>query len=172
MRTAASTWLPRVLVALCAFWVALVGLLLVGNLLFLSSAETTEATVVGVTEVIDRDDGEETIKYKSRLEFTTASGETVRFESRASKFVPPEIGDQIEVLFDPDNPDQAVVDTFEERWYTVMLAGGLGLVLGAITGTVLYKSRKTRRARRAAPASRADDAVTPYLIEPVADDAD
>lgn len=88
------------------------------------------------------------------IRFETSRGKAVRF--RANMPIPwpkLDIGDRVPVLYDPENPESAVVDRFWSVWPSVALpaAGGLLLMIGPAAALV-WEIRRTRRAR----AKRAD----------------
>lgn len=168
------------MVGISLLWIVVTILLVVLNLVFLSGAEPAEALVVEVLKEQDRD--LET-KYRARLEFVTLDGQTVDFESKSSKFVPKPIGERMNVLYDPDDPDRVVIDTFEEKWYTAMLSAGLHFFWVVFTIMVVKNARKKRQAEVldelergvVSDISKLRDGVDNYIVEPsqiVDDDID
>lgn len=69
------------------------------------------------------------------VEYRTATGELIRFESTLGGNPPAfQAGDQVEVLYDPQAPQSALVDTWE-HWLPVYIflgAGGVMIGLGGV----------------------------------------
>jgi hypothetical protein len=47
-------------------------------------------------------------------------------------------GDTVEVMYDPDSPDEAVIDSVLDRFFLALVFGGLGTVFSAIGGGILF----------------------------------
>ena len=65
------------------------------------------------------------------VEFQTAGGQTVRFEARTgTPWAGQKSGQPVEVVYDPHNPQHAVVSSFVELWMPplIFLAAGLSLI--------------------------------------------
>ncbi len=53
------------------------------------------------------------------------------------------IGSQVTVLYDPDRPEEAVVESFSEQWAGVLVYGGLGLTFLLLgSGLLRYHWRR------------------------------
>jgi hypothetical protein len=69
------------------------------------------------------------------VRFVTAREQVVEFTSSSGSFPPAHrVGDSVKVLYDPDNPRKARIDSLSERmsgWFFAILSilGGLGLTL-------------------------------------------
>jgi len=84
--------------------------------------------------------------YHPVVEFVTQGGQQVRFRSRSGSnpatFYP---GETVTVLHEPDNPRNAVIESFGELWFAPWITGVLGIVLsGAAIGILLGQSRVAR----------------------------
>jgi len=93
-----------------------------------------------VVELLKRrsPDGEIVVPLVS---FLTASGERVSFTARPGES-PRYVNDTVEVLYRPDRPQDAVIDTRGRRWTRNALAGGVALALVLLGGYVAwYASR-------------------------------
>lgn len=67
------------------------------------------------------------------------NGELRRFVSSTSTSRPAyDRGDTLTVLYDPDKPRLAVIDSFLERYTGAIISGGIGLVFSLIGGPILY----------------------------------
>jgi hypothetical protein len=76
------------------------------------------------------------------ISFTTADGERVSFTARAAGGSPSYVNDRVAVLYHPDHPQEALVDTRARRWARNGLAGGAALILLSLGGYVAwYASR-------------------------------
>lgn len=50
------------------------------------------------------------------------------------------VGELTEVLVDPNNPADGRIDSFFERWFLILILGGMGLVFSAIgIGAILHR---------------------------------
>lgn len=53
-----------------------------------------------------------------------------------------EMGEQVEVFVNPNNPNDVIVNTFTERWFVITLIGGMGLLFFGIGMAVFFAFRK------------------------------
>ena len=75
------------------------------------------------------------------ISFTTAAGERVSFTARSGES-PRYVNDAVAILYHPDHPQDALIDTRARRWTRNGLAGGAALILLALGGYVAwYASR-------------------------------
>ena len=75
------------------------------------------------------------------VSFLTASGERVSFTARPAES-PRYVNDTVAVLYHPDHPQDALIDTRARRWTRNGLAGSAALILVVIGGYVAwYASR-------------------------------
>lgn len=85
---------------------------------------STEATV----------DGAQATSYGA-IEFRTESGQTVRFSGRVgTPFEGRKVGREVDVLYDPASPEEAVVRSFVELWFPALicLTTGIGMALAPL----------------------------------------
>lgn len=103
---------------------------------FEANAVATEGVVVELVE--SRSD--DSITYRPVVTFTTDEGTRVTFTSRAGSNPPVySLGDPVEVLFDPDNPQNARLDGFFEAMGAWLIFGGIGaLFLVGGLGALLF----------------------------------
>jgi hypothetical protein len=89
-----------------------------------------------VVEMQTRQDSEGDTLFYPVVEFTTAEGETVRFQSSTGSAPPAfEVGEEVEVLYDPALPENARISSFIDLWLfpTILLAfGGIFVLFGVI----------------------------------------
>lgn len=87
---------------------------------------------------------------KPIIEFRTARGERIRIEGKISSSPSPyEVGERVRVFYFADEPADALIDTFIERWFVALLFGGFATVF-IIVGGVMFGvgRRRTRRWKR------------------------
>jgi hypothetical protein len=95
----------------------------------------TTGNVVGMEERYDSDGS----MYAPIIRFTTIEGEVVEFTSstwsRPAAYGP---GDTVEVLYQPDDPNGAEVDSAFERYGASAILGLVGLLLAVVGGVVAF----------------------------------
>jgi Protein of unknown function (DUF3592) len=86
--------------------------------------------------------------YHPVVEFATPGGAVVRFTGGIGTSPAYEIGSHVGVLYDPENPQGAVIDDFWQRWFWPTLLGILGapfLGIGiAFAVVALIRRRRSR----------------------------
>lgn len=121
-----------------------VGLILAGvSVSFLADAERSQGTVVALEW---RNDGSSTSRKARQndkpaaypvVEFTSADGTRRTFRSSTGSNPPSyDKGEQVEVLYRADSPEDARINGFASLWLLPLIFGGIGLVIGGI-GTAL-----------------------------------
>jgi len=100
-----------------------------------STGVLTVGNVVGMQEWVDPEGS----MYAPIVRFTTTKGEVVEFtsktRSRPAEYDP---GDTVEVLYQPDAPNDAEIDSPFERYFAPTLLGGIGLVLAVVGAVVAF----------------------------------
>ena len=120
-------WVPLVCLALG------VGLLLasaatfVHTKRFVAGAERATGTVIDLSVDFSSDG---TVYYPV-VRFTTAEGRTVEFRSSSGSSSQPDVGDRVDVLYDPDDPQDAQLSGFFDLWLWTIALGGLGFLFSA-----------------------------------------
>jgi len=118
--------------------------LLVSQVRFLAGARNTDARIVNLLPE-RADDGSYT--YRPQLEYVTPAGQTVHTPldtvSNRSAY---HVGELVPILFDPDQPEHAIPNTFWSRWLFVVIFGGIGIVVSGSTSipSVLRAIRRHR----------------------------
>ena len=108
------------------------------RLRFLWTAHTTSG-VVNEVILMHLVDGH---SYQPKITFTTQTGETVSLTSvRMSN--PPQfrVGQEVPVIYDPNNPFRAYIRSFSYLWFVSLLFGGIGSLL-FILGMILILFNK------------------------------
>lgn len=91
---------------------------------FVSGAERATGTVIDLSS---RTDSDGDVTYHPVVRFTTAEGRTVQFVSSSGSSPASESeGDRVEVLYDPDDPEDAKLSGFFDLWLWPLALGGLG----------------------------------------------
>ena len=100
-----------------------------------------------VTHYSSDDDGGTTLMYASIYEYDYR-GKRYTYTSNTSSSSPSgEIGEKVEVLVDPDNPEDITVNTFWERWFIILfltLFGGIFAGVGYFVRRALGTSSPSK----------------------------
>ncbi len=97
---------------------------------FLRRARAARGRYVG-TSTQTTIDGAQATSYGA-IEFRTEAGQTVRFSGRVgTPFEGRKVGREVDVLYDPASPEEAVVRSFVELWFPalIMITAGVGMAL-------------------------------------------
>jgi hypothetical protein len=137
-------WVPRLFLAIGFVLLVLGAVTLVRTLQFVSGAEHATGTVV---ELSRSSDSEGTVTFHPVVRFTTAEGRTVEFVSSTGSSPPDHsAGDRVEVLYDPDDPQDARLTGFFDLWLLPLVFGVMGLGFSA---AALFVIRSTRAPSKA-----------------------
>jgi hypothetical protein len=123
----------------------------VSNQAFLSSAVSTQGTVIDRVKQAEYLESGNADHWYPVVRFTARTGQVVEF-SPPSGSDPPQwpVGRVVGVLYDPDNPQHARIDTAPTRWgwsvlvNAMLVALGLGLCCIAFLGVRSWR-RNVRR---------------------------
>lgn len=109
---------------------------------FISKAALSEGTVIGLAERSDTDLSVTSIYYYPMVEFHTRTNERIEFLS-SSGTNPPSYrkGEKVEVLYLPNEPQNAFIKGFFSLWGAALIIGGVGGMFLLIGGTILGVSR-------------------------------
>jgi hypothetical protein len=84
--------------------------------------------------------------YCPKVEFRTESGRSVTFISSVGSRPPAfHEGESVTVLYDPNDPTHAAIDTVMEQWFPSMILCGLGAVGSLIGGGWLFAVARSKR---------------------------
>jgi hypothetical protein len=147
---------------LLAFFIVGLGLTIGGA----SWAWVTNDFIAGAARATGRVVGYETARSREgRLSrflivgFEAADGEEVEFRSGIdASSRPNEVGDPVQVLYDPRNPYRAYIKAFDSLWLGPMILLLLGLFLAGLSSFILVISRGGDRRVRAAERLREETA--------------
>lgn len=130
---------------------------------FLGNAESATGTVVALTPrqtCSDNDNDKNRMScstvYAPLVRFTTADGREIEYQSSTATSPPSHrVGDQVEVLYLPDDPYRARVDSWVDLWLAPTIVGGIGGIFGivavALAGIGWAVSRPSAPAPNAEP---------------------
>jgi hypothetical protein len=101
-----------------------------------------------VVEIVEASSGPgRRLKYPV-VEFETERGRTVEFESSVgSNPSLYRVGQRVSVLYDPDEPQKATIDSFLSRWLATLITGCLGvsfLFVGMVFLLIVVAVRASR----------------------------
>ena len=115
-----SKWM----MALSLLFVVFGGVFAIRTYVFLQSAVPATGTIVKLIE--KKSDGDNL--YAPVFTFQDANDKTHKVFSSTASFPPiGDVGDQIEVLYDPRNPNHAEEDKFFNLWGIAAIPAGLGI---------------------------------------------
>ncbi|MEV4925001.1 DUF3592 domain-containing protein [Streptomyces roseoverticillatus] len=130
----------------------IVGLVFAGvSVSFLTDAKRAPGTVVALAWQ-DHDGGsrkprddDPPVAYPV-IEFTSADGTPRKFQDSAGSNPPSyEVGEQVEVLYRADSPEDARINGFASLWLLPVIFGGIGLLFTGIGTTIALVSRRQRQ---------------------------
>jgi hypothetical protein len=112
---------------------------------FIATAKHAQGSVI---ELIEKRDSDGSVTYKPVVAFTADSGASVNFTSSFSSNPPAyDVGEAVEVLYAPDNPNSARIRGFGSLWLGPTILGCLGAVFAAIGFGILIVSRLNKKKR-------------------------
>jgi hypothetical protein len=98
---------------------------------FRSKAELATGRVTGFTVSVDSEDNSET--YCPQVRYETSSGEGVTYNSNFCSSPPAyEVGEEVEIYYDPAAPEQAQIKGFWSQYLLVTIFSCIGLPLLAV----------------------------------------
>jgi hypothetical protein len=126
------------------------GFFTLNTLRFLDRSVSVQGTITALVPVTrsgsDQDGGGSQITYAPEFSFTAADGRvfsvTSTFSSNPASF---DVGDTVSVLYQPDHPDHARIDSFGQLWGISLIVGGIGAVFLAVALAVILQLRAVIR---------------------------
>ncbi|OUL22547.1 DUF3592 domain-containing protein [Nostoc sp. 106C] len=109
---------------------------------FVGTAESIKGTVIDLKRRSSTDSkGRASSAYYPVVKFTPSSGEPTVFESNTGS-KPPAFskGQQVEVLYNPQKPNSAMINSWLELWFLPAMFTGMGSIFVLIGGVALVKS--------------------------------
>jgi Protein of unknown function (DUF3592) len=134
-------WAPRLFAGIGVLLLAVAAVTAFLTFRFLAGSERADGTVIDLRESYDSQD--DTTSYYPVVRFETAEGQPVRFESDVS--TSDDVGDTVEVFYDPDDPNDAKLAGFFNLWGLSLIFGALGAVFTGVGGYLVYRTRTPSR---------------------------
>lgn len=131
-------WVPRFFLAVGVVLLVVAAVTLVLTLRFVAGAERTTGTVISLSRETD---SEGQVVFHPRVRFTTAQGRALEFRSSSGSSSPPRLGDRVEVLYDPDDPQDARLSGFFGLWGLPIVSGFIGVVMTSVALVFLWRTR-------------------------------
>jgi hypothetical protein len=109
------------------------GYLIISNNKFEQRAIHTKGKVIDYRNYqSSNDNGGSTTMYTPVFEYAF-SGKSYQHASSTSSSSPEyEIGEEVDVLVDPKNPKEILINTFWEKWFVVVLLGIMGTIFTGV----------------------------------------
>lgn len=109
---------------------------------FMASASRLQGTVVELIEKRDSDGA----TYSPVVRFIAPDGREVTYtESFSGNPAPYDVGENVEVLYSRENPDEPRIKGFMSLWLVPAILGGLGSIFTLIGGGVLFARHTGQR---------------------------
>ena len=113
---------------------------------FIQSASRAQGTV---TRLVKKSDGSDSDSSYPVYTFEDSQGKQHEIYSSSGSYPPAySVGEKVTVLYQPDDPQNAEMDSFMDKWFfSVMLAGFglLDLLLGLVLFTAVFIIKKMER---------------------------
>ncbi|WP_445638238.1 DUF3592 domain-containing protein [Nostoc sp. DSM 114161] len=108
---------------------------------FVAAAIPAQGTIIELVQRWSTDNGRSSYVYYPVVQYTTRSGESTVFESNTGAN-PPQFtkGQQVKILYIPDKPDSATIDSWVSLWLSTLILTGLGSIFTLVGGSILLKS--------------------------------
>jgi hypothetical protein len=99
---------------------------------FLASAKEVKGTVIQMAYRSSSDSGG---GYAAVYQFRTLDGKTIVAQDSLTTNPPRhKVGQELDVLYDPEDPNRAYIKSFMSLYFLPALLGGLGVVFGGVGG--------------------------------------
>ncbi len=121
---------------------AIAGYLIYAHQQFEKNAVTVKGTVVEFQSYISNNDNSSTTMYTPVFEYEYKGKKYTYVSTSGSNVKEYEVGERIDILVDPENPDDVLVNSFMEKWFVSVLLGFMGTLftgLGYLAFAVLGK---------------------------------
>jgi hypothetical protein len=116
---------------------------------FVKIAQTTSGTITGIDWSTSRDSKGHSSQFAYPVYEFQLNGQPHKGKSTiGSSSSPYQVGERIEVLYDPKNPDKSRIKSVVELWLTSIALGAMGSVfffMGAFVGWAMIKGAKKIR---------------------------
>ncbi|MFS0515914.1 DUF3592 domain-containing protein [Nostoc sp. UIC 10607] len=109
---------------------------------FVGTAVPAQGTIIDLVQRLSTDSkGRSSYVYYPVVEFTTPSGEPTVFEANSGSN-PPEFtkGQQVEILYSPEKPNSAMINSWLSLWFLPVMFTSLGSIFALVGGVVLVRT--------------------------------
>lgn len=112
---------------------------------FIDKSITSQATVIDL--VYSRSSSSNSVMYTPVVQFTDGNGNEIEFLSSSSSNPPSyNVGEEIEVLYNQENPNEAKIKSYFSIWGGVTILGILGFIFFGVGGSIfLYYKIKSNK---------------------------
>jgi uncharacterized protein DUF3592 len=123
--------------------------------------DTIQVRGTVVEEVAEKSAPSSDVAYFPVVEFTAAGDGTVRFRASTGSEGAPghEVGDAVDVLYDPRNPTNARIGSFGQLWSGPLTTGGLGLILFLLTLLLFIKIGRFEKGIKAVGSGKKEEGL-------------
>lgn len=112
---------------------AVVVFLIVSNYKFSQRAILVKGKVIDYDSYVSTDDdGSSTTMFRPTFEYAYAGKTYTHVSSTSSSSPEYEISEMVDVLVDPDEPQEILIDNFWERWFLPVLLGFMGTMFAGM----------------------------------------
>lgn len=101
-------------------------------------AMAIKGTVVDYQSYVSTGSDGSTTMYTPVFEYRLNGKAYTHVDNSSSSFREFEVGEVVDILVDPENPEDVLVDSFMEKWFVPTLLGFMGIVFAGI-GYGLYR---------------------------------
>lgn len=107
---------------------------------FVANANTAIGTVTKInTQVSQSNFSRSETLFVANIQYTTNDAQAVTFDSRIrynqTSMTP---GRQVKILYDPAEPQEAVIDSFVSIWFKEIIVGGSTFLIVLLTLTLIF----------------------------------
>ena len=109
---------------------------------FEKNARTVKGTVVEFQSYESRNNNSSTTMYTPVFEYELKGKKYTYVSTSSSNIKEYEVGERLDILVDPENPAEVLVNSFMEKWFLPLLLGFMGTLftgLGYVAFAVLGK---------------------------------
>lgn len=122
---------------LSGLFVLIGGFLYIRTKNFLGTAQEVKGTVI---QMVYSEDSEGGGGYAPQYQFKTLDGQDVVVQDSLSSNPPGfKVGQEIKVVYDPENPRKARINKWMNLYFLPVLFGGLGLIFGGVGIALVFK---------------------------------
>lgn len=104
------------------------------QLRFINQSASSDGTIVELKAYKSQRRSTSSVSYCPIAQFTTVTGELIRFEGSICSYPPSFQAEQkVPILYNPNNPKRAEISTFWQLWFNSVLVIGLGVLFTGIS---------------------------------------